>query len=153
MEDLYTNFTISILRLNKLIQRIKTNEISKLGLKPIHVSCGYYLNKNPQGLTAKELCELSLEDKAAISRALKTLQEKGYVKYASYGRNEIVQLTHEGKKLTDHICKRVSKAVSTCSVSLTADERKFLYKALSDIADSIESYYNNSIKSEGKTNE
>lgn len=149
MEDLYTDFTISILRLNKLVQRIKTNEISKFGLKPIHVSCGYYLNKNPQGLTAKELCELSLEDKAAISRALRTLQEKGYVKYAPYGRNELIQLTDEGKKLADHICKRVSKAVSTCSISLTADERKFLYKALSNIADSLKSYY----KRGGKTNE
>lgn len=152
MEDLYTDFTISILRLNKLVQKIKTNEISRFGLKPIHVSCGYYLNKNPQGLTAKELCELSLEDKAAISRALKTLQEKGYVKYAPYGRNEIVQLTDEGKRLSDHIRERVSKAVSTCSISLTADERKFLYKALSNIAENLESYYNDSIKSEGKTN-
>ena len=49
MEDLYTSFTISILRLNKLVQKIKTNEISKFGLKPIHVSCGYYLSKNPEG--------------------------------------------------------------------------------------------------------
>lgn len=153
MEDLYTNFTLSVLRLNKLVQRIKTNEISKMGLKPIHVSCGYYLNNNPQGLTAKELCELSLEDKAAISRALKTLQEKGYVKYVTHGRNEIVQLTDEGKELADHICEKVSKAVSTCSINLTADERKFLYKTLDDIADNLESYYKKTIKSEGKTNE
>lgn len=153
MEDLYTDFTISILRLNKLVQKIKTDEIRKVGLKPIHVSCGYYLHKNPQGLTAKEICELSLEDKAAISRALKTLQDKGYVKYAPYGRNEIVQLTDEGKKFANHICERVSEAVSTCSISLTADERKFLYKALSDIADRLESYNKNSIRSEGNTNE
>ena len=153
MEDLYTSFTISILRLNKLVQKIKTNEISKFGLKPIHVSCGYYLNKNPEGLTAKELCELSLEDKAAISRALKTLQEKGYVKYAPCGRNEIVQLTDEGKKLADHICEKVNKAVSTCSISLTADERRFLYKALAEIADSLVSYYQNSFKRGDKTNE
>ena len=153
MEDLYTNFTISILRLNKLVQKIKANEIRKLGLKPIHVSCGYYLNNNPQGLTAKELCELSLEDKAAISRALKTLQEKGYVKYVSHGRNEIVQLTDEGKKIAGHICEKVSMAVSTCRISLTDGERKFLYNALNDIADSLESYHKNTITSEGKTNE
>ena len=79
MENVFVDFTLSILRLNKLVQRIKTFETEKFGLKPIHVMCGYYLNRNPQGLTAKELTELTLEDKAAISRALKMMVEKGYV--------------------------------------------------------------------------
>ncbi|MCM1296076.1 MAG: MarR family winged helix-turn-helix transcriptional regulator [Muribaculaceae bacterium] len=148
MEDIYTKFTGSILKLNRLVQKIKNYEISKHGLKPIHVSCGYYLNKNPQGLTAKELGELSLEDKAAISRSLKFLQEKGYVKYAPYGHNEIVQLTDEGKKLADYICERVNLAVNACSVSLTDDERSFLYKSLSDVADNLTNYYKNLIKDE-----
>lgn len=148
MEDLYTNFTSSVLMLNRLIQKIKNYEISKYGLKPVHVSCCYYLNKNPQGLTAKELGELALEDKAAISRALKTLQERAYVKYAPYGRNEIVQLTEEGKKLADHISDRIGAAVAACSVNLSDDERTFLYKSLSDIGDNLEAYYENLIKNE-----
>lgn len=148
MEDLYVNFTASITQLNKLVQRIKSYEISKYGLQPIHVSCGYYLSKNPQGLTAKELCELALEDKAAISRALKTLQEKGIVKYSPKGRNEIVQLTEEGEKLSAVISERINLAVIAGCANITDEERKFFYNSLLEISNNLIGYYQKLIKSE-----
>ena len=79
MDKIFEHFTITILKLNKLVQKIKLYEMQEYGLKAIHVMCGYYLMENPDGLTASELVKLTLEDKAAISRALKTLQEKGFV--------------------------------------------------------------------------
>lgn len=148
MEDLYINFTVSITKLNKLVQRIKSFEISKYGLQPIHVSCGYYLSKNPQGLTAKELCDLALEDKAAISRALKTLQEKGYVEYAPRGRNEIVKLTSDGEKLADIISEKINAAVKAGSVNLTEEQRKFFYNSMLEISNNLIDYYQKLIKSE-----
>ncbi|MDE7167974.1 MAG: MarR family winged helix-turn-helix transcriptional regulator [Clostridia bacterium] len=148
MEDLYINFTASITRLNKLVQRIKSYEISKYGLQPIHVSCGYYLSKNPQGLTAKELCELAMEDKAAISRALKTLQEKGIVKYLPRGRNEIVQLTKEGEKLSAIISERINSAVKAGCANITDEERKFFYNSLLEISNNLIGYYQKLIQSE-----
>ncbi len=148
MEDLYINFTVSITKLNKLVQKIKSYEISKFGLQPIHVSCGYYLSKNPQGLTAKELCELALEDKAAISRALKTLQERGFVKYLPKGRNEIIQLTKEGEKLGEALSERVNSAVKAGSAHITDEERKFFYNSLLEISNNLIDYYQKLIKSE-----
>lgn len=148
MEDLYINFTISIARLNKLVQRIKSYEISKYGLQPIHVSCGYYLSKNPQGLTSKELCEMSLEDKAAISRALKMLQEKGIVEYSPRGRNEIVRLTSKGEKLAEIISEKINDAVKAGSVNLTDEQRKFFYDSMLEISDNLIKYYEKLIKSE-----
>ncbi len=148
MEDLYINFTVSISKLNKLVQRIKSYEISKFGLHPIHVSCGYYLSKNPQGLTAKELCELALEDKAAISRALKALQEKGLVKYLPKGRNEVVQLTDEGEKLGKAISERINSAVKAGCANITDEERKFFYNSLLEISNNLIDYYQKLIKSE-----
>ncbi len=148
MEDLYINFTVSIARLNKLVQRIKSFEISKYGLQPIHVSCGYYLSKNPQGLTAKELCDMSLEDKAAISRALKTLQEKGIVEYSPRGRNEIVKLTCEGQKLADIISDKINAAVKAGSVNITPEQREFFYNSLLEISDNLIKYYEDLIKKE-----
>ena len=147
-DDLYVNFTVLIAKLNKIIHKIKSFEISKYGLHPIHVSCIYYLSKNPQGLTAKELCGLSLEDKAAISRALKVAQEKGYVKYTVKGRNEIVQLTQNGEKLATHINERVNSAVKAGNLNVEETERKFFYDSLFKISNNLIDYYKNLIKSE-----
>ncbi|MDE6001186.1 MAG: MarR family winged helix-turn-helix transcriptional regulator [Clostridia bacterium] len=147
MEDLFVDFTISILKLNKLVQKIKTFEIEKYNLKPVHVMCGYYLFKNPQGLTAKDLGELTLEDKAAISRALKIMSEKGYVKYDANSRNSTVKLTEEGKEFACNICTRAEKAVEAGSVDFTDKERIFFYKSLDAIVDNLKNYYKELIKS------
>ncbi len=146
MEDLYVNFTASITKLSKLIQRIKSFEIGKYGLHPIHVSCGYYLSKNPQGLTAKELCELTLEDKAAIPRALKALQEKGIIEYSPHGRNKIIKLTNEGHKLADIIREKINDAVKAGSANITREQREFFYNSLLEISNNLIKYYENEIK-------
>ena len=146
MEDLFLDFTRSILRLNKLVQKIKTFEIEKFGLKPIHVMCGYYLNKNPQGLTAKELSDLTLEDKAAISRALKMMLERGYVKYDANRRNATIKLTDEGKRFTNVICARAEKAVAAGSMQFKEEERIFFYRSLDVINENLRAYYEELIK-------
>ena len=110
MEDLFERFTVSILRLNKLVQRIKIYEIKKFGLKSIHVMCLYYLNCHPEGLTASELVKLTLEDKAAISRALATMREEGYAEYDSATHNADVRLTPKGKQLAEYIVGRAAAA-------------------------------------------
>lgn len=142
----FVDFTMSVLQLNKLVQKIKAYEIEKFGLKPVHVMCVYYLYNNPQGLTAKELGEMSLEDKAAISRALKTMQESGYVKYDNNGRNAKVVLTDEGKKLAGYISERADKAVEAGSVEFTDEERVFFYKSLGTIVDKLRNYYKDLVK-------
>ena len=111
MENIFENFTVTVLKLNKLVQKIKNFEMQEYGLKTIHVMCGYYLNVHPQGLTAAELAKLTLEDKAAISRALKTLQEKGYVNYNPNQYNAVIRLTNDGKKFADYISRKATKAV------------------------------------------
>ena len=146
MEDLFVDFTGSILKLNKLVQKIKSFEIEKYGLKPVHVMCVYYLNKNPQGLTAKELVELTLEDKAAISRALKILQAEGYVKYYFNSRNAVAGLTDAGKEIADRISSRADKAVEAGSIDFTAEQRIFFYKSLDAIVDNLENYYKDLVK-------
>lgn len=142
----FVDFTMAILQLNKSVQKIKAYEIEKFGLKPVHVMCGYYLYNHPQGLTAKELVELSLEDKAAISRALKTMQESGYVSYDANGRNAKVVLTDEGKKLAEHINERAMAAVVAGSVDFTDEERVFFYKSLATIVEKLRNYYKDLVK-------
>ncbi len=146
MEDLFVDFTVTVLKLNKLVQKIKAYEIEKYGLKPVHVMCGYYLSKNPQGLTAKELGELTLEDKAAISRAIKIMLERGYIKYAATGRKSAVMLTDAGKEIAEIICRRADKAVEAGSINFTAEERIFFYKSLDAIVEKLKNYYKDLVK-------
>ena len=143
MENIFENFTITILKLNKLVHKIKNFEMQEYDLKTIHVMCVYYLNCNPQGLTASELTKLTLEDKAAISRALKLLQEKGYANYDLNKYNAEIHLTDEGKKLALEICEKADKAVGAGSYKFTDEERNSFYTQLKTIADNLQEYYNN----------
>ena len=53
--------------------------MTEFGLKGTHVMCLFFLHHTPEGLTAAQLCQLCAEDKAAISRTIATLKEKGYI--------------------------------------------------------------------------
>ena len=146
MENIFENFTITILKLNKLVQRIKNFEMQEFGLKTIHVMCVYYLDNHPEGLTASELTKLTLEDKAAISRALKVLQEKGYASYDPNKYNAVIRLTDVGKQFAAIIGKKADKAVGAGSYNFTEEERISFYKQLSTIADNLGQYYNTLIQ-------
>ena len=142
MEKIFEHFTITILKLNKLVQKIKNFEMHEYGLKTIHVMCVYYLGSHPEGLTASELTKLTLEDKAAISRALKVLKEKSYVSYDPNKYNADILLTNEGKKLASIIGKKAEAAVSAGSYDFTDEQRNSFYVELGTIADNLENYYN-----------
>ena len=146
MENIFENFTITILKLNKLVQKIKNFEMREYGLKTIHVMCVYYLGSRPEGLTASELTKLTLEDKAAISRALKVLHEKGYVSYDPNKYSAEIRLTDEGKKLANLISKKADKAVSAGSYDFTEKQRNSFYIQLLTIAENLENYYNGLIE-------
>ncbi|MGN0812158.1 MAG: MarR family winged helix-turn-helix transcriptional regulator [Candidatus Coproplasma sp.] len=142
MENIFEQFTITVLKLNKLVQKIKTYEMSDFDLKTVHVMCMYYLKSRPNGLTAAELSKLTLEDKAAISRALKTLKEKGYVCYNPNKYNEVITLTGEGLSLAEQIIQKAERAVAACSYDFTDGERTRFYNALQTVAVNLENYYN-----------
>lgn len=141
MENIFENFTIAILKLNKLVQKIKIFEMEEYGLKSIHVMCCYYLNCHPTGLTATELSKLTLEDKAAISRALGQLRDRGYVRYDTKKYNAEINLTEDGKIVAESIIEKSNRAVNAGSISLTEEERTLFYKSLECIAKNLEAYY------------
>lgn len=141
MENIFENFTVTILKLNKLVQKIKTCEVKEYGLKTIHVMCVYYLKNHPDGLTASDLSRLTLEDKAAISRALKAMREKGLISYDPNKYNAVIRLTDAGAEFARTVCSRAEKAVEAGSYEFTEAERLAFYKALDAIAVKLEKYY------------
>lgn len=138
--DRFENFTVSILKLNKLIHKIKLYEMEEYDLRAIHVMCVYYLNTRG-ALTASELTRLTLEDKAAMSRALKTLADKGYIQYDKGGYNALISLTESGKTVAEKIDLKSKSAVESAGGHFTEEERKMLYSALSDVIANLENYY------------
>lgn len=141
MEKVFENFAAVIMKINKLIQRIKQYEMRDYGLKAIHVMCVYHLNNHDGGLTSSELVRLTLEDKAAISRALNVLQEKGYIVYDKSKYNTPVKLTDTGKELAEIILDRSSKAVEAGSANMPEEQRVMFYKFLGETADKLSDYY------------
>lgn len=141
MENVFENFTIAIMRINKLIQKIKLKEIDRYGLKAIHVMCAYYLLANPDGLTASELVKLTLEDKGAISRALTSMRDKGFICYNSDTYNAKIVLTESGKVFAESLLARADSAVEAGGAQMTETERVEFYKTLYGIADRLQAYY------------
>ncbi len=138
--DRFENFTVTVLKINKLVQKIKLFEMDGYGLKAIHVMCIYYAGGGP--VTAGELCRLTCEDKAAISRALGMLKGRGFINYDAGKYNAEVTLTGKGRELCDFIKVKSSAAVEAAGADLSEEERALLYKSLASVADNLEKYYN-----------
>ena len=144
-DERFENFVITILKLNKLIGRIKLLEMEGYDLRAVHVMCIYYIERREDGLTASELSKLTLEDKAAISRALGTLRERGYINYDTKKYNSKATLTDEGRRLADYIEERAESYVNAGGGELTDAERATLYGALNSISARLEAYYDGMI--------
>ena len=135
-------FTTSVTKAYKCIQKIKLTEAERIGLKANHVMYMYYLGKNPEGLTATELCKLCVEDKAAVSRAIVDLTEKGFVKPSEMDsarkyRTKIM-LTQEGNEINKKLNEAIAIAVNKASSSLSEIDRENFYSILFNITDNIE---------------
>ena len=133
-EAFVTGITVSY----KYIQRIKSVEMTELGLKGTHAMCLFYLHHNPQGLTAAQLCQLCAEDKAAISRTLVILQERGYLRTSGKKYRAPLFLTEEGTNIAQQVDGLIYQWVSLGGDGLTDEERAVFYKALAHISENLQ---------------
>lgn len=140
MQERFVNFTVLMTRITRSIRRLKTEEMKKWGLKSHHVSCLYYLYKN-DSLTATELGEICEEDKAALSRAIESLEEDGYIvsnsKTQKKYRSPLI-LTEKGKEAGKHISDRVDEVLRATAEGVSDKEREIMYRALEHICVSLE---------------
>ena len=132
MEERFQAFTVLITGISRSIHRIKTEEMSEFELRSSHVSCLYYLYKKGS-LTAREICDFCEEDKANISRAVKYLEEKGYVFCESEEKKRYQSplcLTDSGKEIGKAIVEKIDRVLDVASRGLTDEERAVMYKGL-----------------------
>ena len=112
MLNRFEEFVTGITECHRYIQRIKSMEMTELGLKGNHVMCLYYLARSPEGLTAAQLCALCCEDKAAISRTLAELENKGYLKNAEPGKKLRLRVRFAGWGMTLARCQVPTQALT-----------------------------------------
>ena len=142
MVDRFEQFVLYINQIYRCIQKIKSREMTELGLKGPHVMCMLNLYQHPAGLTSAQLAELCMEDKAAVSRAVSRLREYElvYVEMPKTGRRyrSRVYLTSQGIIITRHIIRVVEDAMERGGQGLTAEDRRVLYRSLRRIAGNLQ---------------
>ena len=141
MKGRYEQFTGLISSINRSIQKIEREEMVKYGYKGAYAQYLTVLERNPEGLTAAQLCELSDRDKAAVSRIVAEMVDKGLVVRESANDNLYrakIKLTDEGRRVADHVAERAVAAVEAGGQGLTDENRTAFYEALSLIADNLQ---------------
>ena len=149
MEERFQIFTVLVANLNRCIYRIKTEEMAGYNLKSSHVSCIYYLYKHGS-LSAAQLCGLCVEDKSNISRAIKYLEENGYLipsSKKSKKHQTPIELSPRGYKIGEGLSERINKILNIASEGLSDENRKIMYDSLSLINERLnkvcDEYYSN----------
>ena len=140
MIDRFSTFTVLVDKLKRTIRKIKTEEMAEFELKSLHVSCLYYLYRF-NTLTSKELSEICEEDKAAVSRSLVFLENKGYI----YCTKDIQKrykspflLTEKGNSVAKIIVDKVDKILNEASLGLSEEEREIMYRGMTLISKNLE---------------
>lgn len=135
----YEQFTTLISSIERGIQKIERDEMVKLGYKGAYAQYLAAMKRYPQGVTAAQLCEICDKDKAAVSRIVGELEEKGLVaKESGAAYRACLTLTEEGRRVADFVYRKAQAAVDAGGRGLTDDDRRVYYAALETIARNLE---------------
>ena len=136
----YRYFTALITKINRNIKRIKSEEMNEFELKGPHVSCLYYLNTTG-GTTASEICEMSEDDKATISRSIDYLEEIGLVNESGTDTkkyNVTLSLTEKGLEVAGKIAQKIERILDIAGAQIKDKKRKVMYECLMSINKNLE---------------
>ena len=140
MEERFETFTVLINEISRSIHKLKTMEMAEFDLRSSHVSCVYYLYKM-KALTAKELCDICAEDKANISRAVKYLEENGYVRCDAKHTKRYqspLTLTEKGDEIGERIARKIDCILSHVGDGISEEDRRIMYRSLAAITANLQ---------------
>lgn len=141
MIERFERFCFAVSAMSRYIQKIESDELEKFGLKGSYALYLLVLSRHPAGLNATELCEYCEKDKAAVSRAVASMESQGLVTRHSDAKSPYrapILLTETGKKVADHVRQKAEVAVSHAGGTLSESERDTMYTALEKIAVNLE---------------
>lgn len=140
MVNRFERFTLAIFEISRYWHKIASKEMSAYGLKGAHVIYLIALYRCEDGVAGPQLCELCGRDKSDVSRAIASLQEKGFV--TKEGVNQslyrgLFKLTDQGRAAAENIAGRAGLAVELAGGDLSAQARAVLYESLDSIAEHL----------------
>ena len=133
----FEQFCNAISSIQHSITRIERVEMEKYGLKGPHAQCMLVMDRNPEGITAAELCTICGKDKAAISRTLSELVQSGMITRLDPNGKRYrsrLYLTERGKAVAKQVDDRVHMAVSQVSALYDVESREVFVHVLDRIA-------------------
>lgn len=134
-ESRFEDFVRLIDAIEKEIQRIKTTELARFGLRASDLMVIYYLEKNPEGLTGADLARMADVDRAAISRTVSRLASDGFVEVGEeLSRYRApVCLTEKGYAAMAEVNGLISSIVQRAGGGLIEEQRRALYDSLTSV--------------------
>ncbi|MBR6800929.1 MAG: MarR family transcriptional regulator [Eubacteriaceae bacterium] len=145
MIDRFENFAAYIAQANKYILKIKAAGMERFGLKAAHLMCLYFLGKHEEGLTAGELAEYCMEDKAAISKSLSELRHKDFVRTDNENGTKVYRakyfLSPTGKDAFAEIKDTILHITELVADGLSLEEGAILYRSLEKVVSNLKDYY------------
>jgi len=133
----FEQFSYVISGINRHIQKIERDEMIKYGYKGAFAQYLVALRHYPEGITSAKLCEICDKDKAAISRVLTEMQEKGLIlreTQSDHRYNALIKLTAEGLKAAAYVDERAQAAIEAVGNEMTDENRAAFYATLDFIA-------------------
>ncbi len=138
----FFRFSMCLSSISHCIQKICSKEMKKIGLKGSYVPYLATLDRfQEEGVTAAKLCELCDRDKAAVSRALSELEEKGLlVREEENGRVYRIRLflTEKGKRAASFIKEKVQFAVEQAVKGIPEEQRIIFVESFQHISKNLQ---------------
>ncbi len=138
LEERFEDFLGLISAIDKEIQRIKTAELARFGLRASDLMCVYHLQKHPEGLTSAEISRLANIDRAAVSRVVSRLADQGFVEVgeekpadAPARYRALIRLTEKGAAAMLEVDQIINDVVARAGSDLTAENRQAMYDSMS----------------------
>ncbi len=123
--------------------------MAEFNLKSPHVSCLYYIYKL-RSLTATELCDISMEDKAAVSRSIDYLEKNGYLSCKASSTQKRYRaplvLTEKGEITAKRIANKLDAILEKAGEGVSDEHRQILYRSLSVICQNLDTISENKTK-------
>lgn len=145
MINRFERFSFALSDIYRSWHRIASSEMEKYGLKGAYVLYLVTMNRYSDGITATQLGEICIKDKADVSRAITSMVEIGLVQKEGSSYRARLKLTKEGKEAAQKVCNSACAAVEGAGIGVSEEERANFYRTLEQIAINLRNVSSNGI--------
>ena len=138
-DDRFLKFTLSLSRMNKKVQAVKTAGMGMVGLKAAHTAVLYALSGHSEGLQFAEVAAACDLDPALISRTFSELIAAGMVeKQGEPGRYRARYVLTEQGSLHDRQIRQVIAGTGNADKNIAPEDLQTFYRVLEQLLNNFE---------------